>query len=103
MAWKANEQVTLRAGLNLADNPIPESLVNPLFPATVKNHMTLGLGYKASDTGEFNAAVTLAPASTVTNASGIAISHEQTNLQPSNQEAKPLLPALCWCRQHVPL
>ena len=81
MAWKANEQVTLRAGLNLADNPIPESLVNPLFPATVKNHMTLGLGYKVSDTGEFNAAVTLAPASTVTNASGIAISHEQTNLQ----------------------
>ena len=81
MAWKANEQVTLRAGLNLADNPIPEALVNPLFPATVKNHMTLGLGYKVSDTGEFNAAVTLAPASTVTNASGIAISHEQTNLQ----------------------
>ena len=81
MAWKANEQVTLRAGLNLADNPIPESLVNPLFPATVKNHMTLGLGYKVSDAGEFNAAVTLAPASTVTNASGITISHEQTNLQ----------------------
>jgi len=43
MAWKANEALTLRAGMNLADNPIPDAYVNPLFPATVKNHYTLVL------------------------------------------------------------
>lgn len=81
VAWKASEQLTLRAGLNLADNPIPEALVNPLFPATVKNHVTMGLGYKVSDTGAFNAALTMAPTSTLTNQSGVTVSHEQTNLQ----------------------
>ena len=81
LAWKANEQLTLRAGLNLADNPIPDTYVNPLFPATVKNHVTLGLGYKVSDAGEFNASVTMAPKVTVTSAAGPDISHAQTNWQ----------------------
>ena len=81
LAWKANEQLTLRAGLNLADNPIPDAYVNPLFPATVKNHVTLGLGYKVSDAGELNASVTMAPKVTVTSGSGVDISHAQTNWQ----------------------
>lgn len=81
MAWKANEQLTLRAGLNLADNPIPDAYVNPLFPATVKSHVTLGMGYKVSEAGDFNASLTLAPSETVTSGSGVTISHGQTNLQ----------------------
>jgi long-chain fatty acid transport protein len=81
MAWKANDQLTLRAGLNLADNPIPDTYVNPLFPATVKNHVTLGLGYKVSAAGEFNASVTMAPKVTVTTPQGVDISHAQTNWQ----------------------
>ena len=84
MAWKANDKLTLRAGLNLADNPIPDTYVNPLFPATVKNHVTLGLGYKVSEAGDFNMSVTMAPKVTVTNTSGAApveISHAQTNWQ----------------------
>lgn len=81
LAWKANEQLTLRAGLNLADNPIPDTYVNPLFPATVKNHITLGLGYKVSDAGEFNASVTMAPKVTVASGAGPDISHAQTNWQ----------------------
>ena len=80
-AWKANDQLTLRAGLNLADNPIPDATVNPLFPATVKNHVTLGLGYQIAPSGEFNASLTLAPSSTVTSGAGPAISHGQTNMQ----------------------
>lgn len=80
-AWKANEQLTLRAGLNLTDNPIPDAYVNPLFPATVKNHVTMGLGYKLSSAGEFNASLALAPDTTVTSGSGVTISHKQTNLQ----------------------
>lgn len=82
MAWKANEQLTLRAGLNLADNPIPDTYVHPLFPATVKSHATLGLGYKMSEAGDFNASVTMAPKVTVTSGTGITtISHKQLNLQ----------------------
>jgi len=81
MAWKANEQLTLRAGLNLADNPIPDAYVSPLFPATVKSHVTMGLGYKVSEAGDFNASLTLAPSETVTSGSGVTISHGQTNLQ----------------------
>jgi len=81
MAWKANEALTLRAGMNLADNPIPDAYVNPLFPATVKNHYTLGFGYQVSKAGDFNMSVTMAPDVTVTTPQGIEISHGQTNWQ----------------------
>lgn len=81
LAYKANEQMTLRAGLNLADNPIPDAMVNPLFPATVKNHFTLGLGYRLSAGSEFNAALAYAPSTTVTNGMGVSTSHSQSNIQ----------------------
>ena len=38
-----NDALTLRAGLNLANNPIPDQYMNPLFPAIVKNHVTGGV------------------------------------------------------------
>lgn len=81
MAWKANEVLTLRAGLNLADNPVPDAYVHPLFPAIEKNHVTLGLGYQLSKAGDFNMSVTMAPKVTVTTPQGIDISHAQTNWQ----------------------
>ncbi|MCK9216188.1 MAG: outer membrane protein transport protein [Rhodoferax sp.] len=81
MAWKANDKLTLRAGLSLADNPIPDNYVNPLFPAIVENHATLGLGYKVSEAGDFNMSVTMAPKVTVTSGAGVEISHAQTNWQ----------------------
>jgi long-chain fatty acid transport protein len=84
LAWKVNDALTLRAGMNVADNPIPDTFVNPLFPATVKEHYTLGLGYKVSKADEFNMAVTMAPEVRVTNSSGMApldITHAQTNWQ----------------------
>ncbi|MDD2924824.1 DUF5723 family protein [Rhodoferax sp.] len=81
MAWKANEQLTLRAGLNLAGNPVPDTYVNPLFPAIVKDHVTLGFGYKVSPVDELNASVTMAPKVTVTSGQGVEISHGQTNWQ----------------------
>jgi long-chain fatty acid transport protein len=81
VAWKASEQLTLRAGLNLADNPVPDATVNPLFPAIVKNHVTFGFGFKPMQGGEINAAFTVAPATSVTSAGGVDISHSQSNLQ----------------------
>ena len=81
LAWKANDALTLRAGLNLAANPVPDQFVNPLFPAIERNHVTLGFGYKVSPAGEFNLSLTMAPKVTVTSGSGVDISHSQTNMQ----------------------
>ena len=50
-AWEATPALTLRAGVNVGDNPIPDAFVNPLFPATVERHLTLGLGYRFSPVG----------------------------------------------------
>lgn len=80
-AFAISPALTLRAGYNRADNPIPEAFVNPLFPATEKTHYTLGLGWRISPAGEFNASLTVAPRSTVTNGQGVVVSHKQTNLQ----------------------
>ena len=80
-AFAIGPALTLRAGYNRAANPIPDAFVNPLFPATEKTHYTLGLGWRLSPAGEFNASLTVAPKSTVTNGQGVVISHKQTNLQ----------------------
>ena len=81
VAWRASDALTLRAGVNLADNPIPEDLVNPLFPATIKSHITTGFGYQVTQAGAVNFSLAMAPKTTVTNASGVTTTHEQTNLQ----------------------
>jgi long-chain fatty acid transport protein len=35
---------TLRAGFNFAKSPVPDDSLNPLFPATVEKHLTVGYG-----------------------------------------------------------
>lgn len=81
VAYAVNSALTLRGGLNLADNPIPDATVNPLFPATVKTHYTAGVGYRFSPASEFNGSLTVAPNSSVTNGQGIVITHKQLNVQ----------------------
>ncbi len=66
VAYKATDALTLRAGVNIANNPIPDSTVNPLFPATIKDHYTLGAGYAFSKVSEVNASYVYAPKVTVT-------------------------------------
>ena len=80
-AWQATPSLTLRAGYNHASNPIPEAFVNPLFPATVEDHYTLGLGYRVSAAGEVNASLTVAPTTRVTTGQGVQVEHGQTNVQ----------------------
>lgn len=80
-AYAVNGQLTVRGGVNLASNPIPEAFVNPLFPATVEKHYTMGLGYRFSAASEFNGSLTIAPSARVTNASGVVVTHKQTNVQ----------------------
>ncbi len=44
-AYKATDNLTVRAGYNYGKNPIPAETLSPLFPAIVEHHLTVGLGY----------------------------------------------------------
>ena len=92
-AYKMNKQLTLRAGLNVANNPIPEEMTNPLFPATIEKHYTVGFGYNFDQSQSIDFSLTHAPEVTVTAPQALPdglggvtyadmdISHSQTNWQ----------------------
>ncbi len=42
--YALNSTQTLRAGYNYGKNPVPDANLNPLFPAIVEHHLTLGYG-----------------------------------------------------------
>ena len=82
-AYKYNKNLILRAGLNVANNPVPDEHLNPLFPATVERHYTVGFGYKPAPGHGIDFSLVHAPASKATGDgdlnNGIEISHGQTN------------------------
>jgi long-chain fatty acid transport protein len=79
-AYKYTSALTLRAGLNLANNPVPDSLMNPLFPATIKNHVTFGFGYAFSPAASIDFSLTHAPSVSATNNNmGVTTTHSQKN------------------------
>ncbi|MFA6311836.1 MAG: outer membrane protein transport protein [Sterolibacterium sp.] len=81
-SYKMSEALTLRAGVNLASNPIPDALMNPLFPAIVENHLALGVGYAFSKASSVDFALTHAPNVSATNSNmGVTSDHSQTNWQ----------------------
>lgn len=80
-SYKASDALILRGGVNLANNPIPDSTVNPLFPAIIKNHYTVGFGYGFNKASTVDFAFSHAPEVTVTSAQGATISHSQNNWQ----------------------
>lgn len=80
-AYRMNEKTTLRAGVNLATNPIPDMYMNPLFPATVKNHYMAGFGYAFDRASSVDFSLTLAPEVSATNGQGVTTTHSQTNMQ----------------------
>lgn len=74
--------LALRFGYNHASNPVPDSTLNPLFPATIESHYTLGLGWNVGGGHSVAGSVAIAPK--VTRTSGVtggAISHSQTTLR----------------------
>ena len=79
-AYRMNDVLTLRGGLNLASNPIPKDMTNPLFPAIVENHVTLGAAYQLSKQWQLDAAMSHAGKVTVATP-GASISHSQNNWQ----------------------
>lgn len=80
-SYKATEQATIRAGVNVANNPIPDSTLHYLFPATVKTHYTAGFGYDFNPVSAVNFSLTYAPKVSQTNDMGMTITHSQTNWQ----------------------
>lgn len=69
----------VRAGVNLSTNPVPEQTLNPLFPAIVKQHYTLGFGWRLGGGHSVSASVAHAPRVEQTNPdSGITSRHRQS-------------------------
>lgn len=91
LAYKVSDPLTVRVGFNRASNPIPDSTLNPYFPATIEKHYTAGLSYQFSDNGAFHFAASYAPEVKATNPGGTIpdyatvppaeITHSQLNWQ----------------------
>ncbi|MBK9161207.1 MAG: outer membrane protein transport protein [Nitrosomonadales bacterium] len=84
VAYRTSDALILRAGTNLSSNPVPDNTVNPLFPATIKNHYTVGAGYAFDKVSDLNVSLSYAPKVTVTApaaAGGYTIDHSQLNWQ----------------------
>jgi long-chain fatty acid transport protein len=80
--YMVNDQLAVRAGYNGSKNPIPDSNLNALFPAIIKDHYTFGVGYALNKMADVNASFVYAPKVTQTNAvTGITSEHSQTNWQ----------------------
>jgi long-chain fatty acid transport protein len=58
---------------------VPDSYLNPLFPAITKTHYTGGFGYRVTNKSTIAAALALVPQVSATSADGIAINHSQIN------------------------
>ena len=43
--YRLNDALTLRAGYNFGENPVPDNTLTPLFPATTERHVTVGAGW----------------------------------------------------------
>lgn len=72
--WKAMPALTLRAGLNIADNPIQSRDVsfNIVAPGVTTTHLTLGGTYALSSSTELTVAYMHAPKKSVTGQSFLA-------------------------------
>lgn len=91
VSYQATDALTLRAGINYAENPVPSDYLSPLFPATVERHYTFGLGYIIDPKSSFDLSLSFAPkknqTETTTESNNLGatpattVSHSQTNMQ----------------------
>lgn len=86
VAFQTTDELVLRAGANVASNPIPSSTLHYLFPAIVETHYTAGFGYAMTNADDINFSLTYAPEVSVTGSNpvsnqGLTVNHAQTNWQ----------------------
>ncbi len=80
--YAVSPEWTLRAGLNYANNPIPNSHLNYLFPAIEETHITIGAGYMITKAQSVDASFVYAPeVKQTSDDTGFTTSHSQTNAQ----------------------
>jgi long-chain fatty acid transport protein len=72
-AYKLSNVLTVRGGVNLANNPVPDKYMNPLFPAIAKNHITGGVGYVLSSASNIDVSFAYVPKSSATNGGGVTV------------------------------
>jgi long-chain fatty acid transport protein len=80
-AYQATDQLTLRCGGNFSSDPIPDRFLNCLFPATIEQHLTFGLGWKFDERSSVDFSYTHGFEVGKTNGYGIHITHGQNNAQ----------------------
>jgi long-chain fatty acid transport protein len=80
-AYQVSDALTLRFGGNLSSNPIPDRFLNCLFPATIEQHLTAGLGWKFNARSSMDLSLTRGFEVNKNSGSGIHVSHAQTNMQ----------------------
>lgn len=77
--YKVTPKLALRLGVNIADNPVPDTFLNPLFPAIVEEHYMGGIGYAFSQASQIGVAFSYAPEVEQTNSqNGVKSTHSQT-------------------------
>jgi long-chain fatty acid transport protein len=86
--YKVTDEFTVRAGVNIANNPVPSQYMNPLFPAIEEDHYMVGAGYMFTKASSIDASFTYAPpvseTTQVLTPGGpvpVTVSHFQTNGQ----------------------
>ncbi len=81
-AYLLTPEWTLRAGLNYANNPIPDSHLNYLFPAIEETHIAIGAGYMITKAQSVDASFVYAPeVKQTSNDTTFTTTHSQTNAQ----------------------
>lgn len=80
-AYALSPKLTLRGGFNHAGDPVPAAYLNPLFPAIVETHFTLGAGYRFGAHQSVDASLQMVPEAESRSASGVTNTHGQVNLQ----------------------
>ena len=86
-AWQVNPALTLRAGYNYAENPVPDAFLNALFPAIVEQHVSAGFGYRFNEAQSVDFSVVKGLEKSATNPGNgstippVESSHSQLNFQ----------------------
>lgn len=81
-AFQASKMITLRGGMVIAANPVPDEYMNPLFPAIEENHFTGGFGLTFAENQGVDFSVVVAPEVEQTNSNTTMSSkHSQFNWQ----------------------
>lgn len=78
--YQVDDRLHLRAGYNHGKNPVPATTLNPLFPAIVERHYTVGFDYRVGKADCIAAALSYAPEVTQAIAgTPFTVSHRQVS------------------------